>query len=76
VQEPQVKVAFGQKQLASYLGLGFARGREINVLPPGEEVEVVPLRATVAEQYEVRHPLSVVLARFSLHGAPASPYQD
>jgi len=42
VQDPQVEVLLGGEQLARNLRLGFAGGRKVDVLPPGEEVEVVP----------------------------------
>ena len=43
------------QEFAGRAGLGFALGGEVDVLPAGEEVEVVPLGASVAQEDEVGH---------------------
>ena len=48
VQDAQVEVALGRQELAGHSGLRLALGGEVDVLPPGKEVEVVPLGASVA----------------------------
>ena len=54
VHDVGVDVVLAQ-QHAGVAGLGLALRREVDVVPPGEEVELVPLALAVPEQHEGRH---------------------
>ncbi len=71
MQDPQVEVGFAGEKEPGGSGLGFTLGGEVDVLPPGEEVEIVPRRASVAQQNEIKHLSSVVLGPKSAQVAPA-----
>ena len=55
----QVKVRLGREEVARGGGFGLTLGDEVDVVPSRKEVEVIPLGATVAHKYEIRHGSSV-----------------
>jgi hypothetical protein len=61
MKDSQVEVGFAGEEEPRGPSLDLTFGREIDVLPAGEQVEVVPSRASMTEKYEIEHPLSVVL---------------
>jgi len=59
VQYSQVQTRGGQ-EFTRQAGLGLTLGVEVDVVPTGEEIEFVPLRTSVAKEYEIRHEFIVV----------------
>ena len=70
MEHANVEVGLGGEQGAGGLGLGFALGVEVDVMPTGKEVELVPFGAAVVEENEIWHVSSVVNSpEFSQSGA-------
>jgi hypothetical protein len=59
VQNPQVKVRLGE-EATRVAGFGFTLGVQVDVVPTGEEIELVPLGTSVAQENEIGHVLIVV----------------
>ena len=55
VQDPQVQVGLEGQEFPGASGLGLAQGREVDVGPAGEEIQLVPRRLAVAQENKVRH---------------------
>jgi len=59
VQDSQVQVGFGGQELAGASGLGFALGRQIDVVQPVKRFSSFPGRLAVSQENKVRHRTSV-----------------
>jgi len=63
VKDPQVEIGLVGEKESGGAGLVFALGGEVHVLPTREKVEIVPGRASVAQENEIKHVTSVALTR-------------
>jgi len=51
VDDPQVEVGLIGEESACGHGFGLTLGGEVDVVPTGEEIQLVPLGTAVTEQY-------------------------
>ena len=59
MQNSQVKVRLGE-EATRVAGFGFTLGVQVDVVPTGEEIELVPLGTSVAQENQIGHVLIVV----------------